>query len=149
MGKAGLMWIGEKFYKTPQAFDDEGKELGLSRRIKALPRGFKVGETWVLLAHPKTVETWVPVTAEEREADSALLEGTEKRVVKPGIFKVWRPSRVEKIMLESQRESDEVKDLLEKGITPVFVPDGDKDHVGTVYDRPEEDEDEADDKAAA
>jgi hypothetical protein len=150
MGKAGLLWIGEKFYKTPQDFDAEGAEMGISRRIKAIPRGFKVGVTWVLLAHPKTVETWVDVPEEERTAEpDVFLPGTQKRVLKPGIFKVWRPQRIEKLVLESQRDSDEVKELIEKGITPVFIPDNDKDHQGTVYDKPEEDEDETDPEKAA
>jgi hypothetical protein len=30
--------------------------------------------------------------------------------------------------------------LTEKGITPVFVPDDDPDHQGTVYDKEEEEE---------
>jgi hypothetical protein len=135
MGKAGLLWIGEKFYKTPQAFDAEGAEMGISRRIKAIPRGFKVGETWILLAHPKTIRTTEP--AKEGE----LIENV---VFKPGIFKVWRPTHIEKLVLESQRDSEEVKDLIEKGITPVFIPDDDKDHRGSVYDKPEK-ETEADD----
>lgn len=61
----------------------------------------------------------------------------------PGIFKVWRPSRIEKILPESQRNSPEIAELEEKGITPVFVPDDDPDHQGTVYDKPEEDAEEA------
>ena len=55
MGKAGLLWVGEKFYKTPADFVKEGVEMGFSRRIKAVPQGFKVGETWVMLAHPAAV----------------------------------------------------------------------------------------------
>lgn len=56
MGKAGLMWVGEKFYKTPEVFVAEGVTMGFSKRIKAVPRGFKVGETYVLLAHPKAID---------------------------------------------------------------------------------------------
>lgn len=147
MGKAGLLWIGEKFYKTPADFDQEGAEMGISRRIKAIPRGFKVGITWILLAHPKTIRTYVP--AEKEDEQRGLVPGLDEKIVfKPGIFKVWRPQRIEKLVLESQRDSEEVKDLIEKGITPVFVPDDDKDHRGSVYDKPEEDEDETNDKAA-
>jgi hypothetical protein len=35
-------------------------------------------------------------------------------------------------------DSSEVKELLDKGITPVFVPDDDPDHQGSVYDKEEE-----------
>lgn len=139
MGRAGLLWIGEKFYKTPTAFDQEAGSLGISRRIHALPRGFKVGESWILLAHPKTVactECEGSGLSAVRAADHCeACSGTGRL---PGLFKVWRPSRVEKILPESKRGSAEVADLEEKGITPVFVPDDDPDHRGTVYDKDEE-----------
>lgn len=150
MGKAGLLWIGEKFYKTPADFDKESTEMGVSRRVKAVPRGFKVGETWVLLAHPKTIE--MPCT--ECEADGLRAEECEACDGKgyrflAGIFKVWRPQRIEKILPESKRDSKEAQELIEAGITPVFFPDNDPDHRGTVYDKPEsDDEDEAEATAA-
>lgn len=142
LGKAGLLWIGEKFYKTPRDFDDEARILGISRRIPAVPRNFKVGETWVLLAHPKTTRC-------EACKGSGLLDPLERvgevlnaekcerchatgRI--PAIFKVWRPRRVEKILPESLRDSKEAAQLIEQGITPVFVPDNDPDHQGTVYE---------------
>jgi hypothetical protein len=119
MGKAGLIWIGEKFYKTPGQFVKEGVELGFSRRIKAVPQGFKVGETWVLLAHSLAVST--PFSKEGDE-------------YKPGIFYVWLPQRIEKIVLESTRGTEEIDALEKRGITPVFVPDDDPDHQGNVHD---------------
>ena len=48
--RAGLLWVGEKFY-SPDEFLAEAHALGVSRRIPALPRDFKLGETWVFLAH--------------------------------------------------------------------------------------------------
>jgi hypothetical protein len=136
IGKAGLLWIGEKFYKTPDEFQREGVALGFSRRIKSLPRGFKVGETWVLLAHSRTIATQEPKVNE----GELVLPGQFETVYKPGIFTLWRPTRVEKILPESKRDSEEVKALLEQGITPVFVPDDDKDHQGSVYDKEAEEE---------
>jgi hypothetical protein len=121
LGKAGLLWIGEKFYKTPDQFVQEGVNLGFSRRIKAVPQGFKVGETWVLLAHAKAVRT----PAVDPQSDATY---------KPGIFYVWLPQRLEKIVLESARGTEEIEALERRGITPVFVPDDDKDHQGNVHD---------------
>ena len=143
MGKAGMLWIGEKFYKTPTAFNAEASALGVSRRITALPRGFKVGETWVLLAHPKTIEQLVPAEPDEQgviDADVVNVVGMQAftRKYLPGIFKVWRPDRIEKILPESKRGSEEHLELAERGITAVFVPDNDPDHQGTVYDKDEE-----------
>lgn len=149
MGKAGLLWIGERFYKSPADFSKEAEELGCSRRIKALPRGFKVGETWVLLAHPKTIRVdctacmakgYIGEIGQGETCDGCDGEG-HKWIA--GIFKVWRPQRVEKILPESQRGGPEEADCIEKGITPVFVPDNDPDHQGTVYDKPEDEEEAA------
>jgi len=130
---------GKRFYKTPAEFQQEGRSLGFSRRIKSLPRQFKVGETWVLLAHPKTIETLEPIVT---EGTQAVIGEQMERVWKPGIFTLWRPSRIEKILSESQRDTEETQKLIEQGITPVFVPDDDKDHQGTVYDKEAEEETE-------
>lgn len=48
--RCGLLWIGEKFY-TPQSFTEEAARLGVSRRIATVPREFKLGETYVAVAH--------------------------------------------------------------------------------------------------
>ena len=95
--RAGLLWINTKHY-TPGSFISEAAEMGMSRRIAAIPRGFKVGETWVMFA--------------QRDR---------------GIFLALRPTRLEKLVKMS--EYDAVKDkLLKQGITPIRVPDSDKDH---------------------
>lgn len=151
MGKAGLLWIGEKFYPTWQDFDREGEAMGFSRRIAAIPREFKVGETWVLLAHPsvipgsetdsKAAEEWMLANVEECKlltTDQIMAKFT-KDTLAPGVFKVWRPSRIEQIFKESARGSEEVQEAEKRGITPVFVPDDDKDHQGSVHDKEEED----------
>jgi hypothetical protein len=130
MGKAGLLWIGSKFYKTPDLFVKEGTSMtmtpegtpipmGFSRRIKAVPQGFKIGETWVLLAHSKAV-----VTAMDKQETAYA----------SGIFYVWLPQRIEKICLESTRGTEEIEALEKRGITPVFVNDDDRDHQGNVHD---------------
>ena len=139
MGKAGLLWIGEQFYKTPLDFMREAAELGISRRISAIPRGFKVGETWVLFAHPKTIPCsncsgtglhgGQPLTPDPKIPKCGDCKGTG---YKQGIFRVWRPERIEKILPESWKidpaHFEELQDLADKGITPVFVPDNDPDH---------------------
>lgn len=137
MGRAGLLWIGEKFYATPADFVAEGMNLGFSRRIKSIPRGFKAGETWVLLAHPKAVHTTELDMEADEQQDFPLTGAPQKVVYKPGVFYVWLPQRIEKILPESARGSEEVTDLEKRGITPVFVPTDDPDHQGSVHDDPE------------
>lgn len=120
--KVGLLWIGERFYKTPSSFQIEAAEMGVSRRISAVPRGFKVGESWVWLAHPKVKEN--PPT--EPGGDVTWT---------PGVFRVFKPTRIEKIITETMsRDENLMIKLTEAGFTPVIVPDDDKDHQGTVYD---------------
>lgn len=132
MHRAGLLWIGEQFYKQPGDFLREGIELGFSRRIRTVPRGFQPGETYVLLAHPKAATVEEPLS-------ELFPEETVTRQ-KPGIFYVWLPQRIEKILPESERSNEEeLEELRKRGITPVFVPDDDPDHQGSVYDKEKED----------
>lgn len=104
--KAGLLWIGEAFYPTPQDWQREAREQGISRRIPALPLGFKLGETWVLLAHRRVI----PVTVEDGQAPRWA----------PGIFQLFKPSRVEYVV-KGVETNVELADLMERGITPVRV----------------------------
>jgi hypothetical protein len=111
--EVGLVWIGEKYYPSPAHFLKEGAEQGFSRRIPAIPKGFKIGESWVALGHPKAIQSEPP----EYDPPQA------------GIFKVWKPQRIEIIVTQTQSEdADFMKPLAEKGLTPVIVPDDDPDH---------------------
>jgi hypothetical protein len=124
--RAGLLWIGTQFYPTAETFALESDRLGISRRITAVPRGFKAGETYVFLAHPRLIQ----------ETDDATGESTWVG----GVFRIFRPDGVEKIVTETQaRDADAMAKLRKAGITPVAVPDDDPDHRGSVYDDDNED----------
>lgn len=126
IGRAGLLWIGEQFYKNAEEFEAEARTLGVSRRIATIPRGFELGKTWILFAHRLGLKTIVPV-----EIPGALpgVKGSETKY-EPAIFRVWKPERIEQICTESQRGTEEIAKLEKRGITPVFVPDNDPDHKG-------------------
>jgi hypothetical protein len=103
----GLIWIGEKFYKTTQEWMEEGRTMGVSRRIKGIPNGFKVGETWVAVAHIEGIpggETW---------------EG-KKEKGKPAIFQVFKPSAIEYVVKGDETE-EELTKLEGRGISLVKV----------------------------
>lgn len=96
----GLLWIGEKFYSSPEQFTNEAKRLGVSRRISAVPHDFKIGETWVLVAHRKAIR------------------GKDQEY--PGIFHAFKPTAIEYIVKGT--ESDDELDKLEKrGFTLIDV----------------------------
>lgn len=94
--KLGLMWVGEKFY-TPDEFTTEAINKGISKRIASVPNGFKVGFTWIMLAHIKAIDN-----------------------ARPGIFYAFKPSRIEYVI--TGKETVEQLEALEKrGITLVNV----------------------------
>lgn len=132
IGKHGLMWIGKKFY-TPADFTSEAIELGVSKRISAIPRNFKLGETWIYLSHLEAGQR--PYTEEEKAAAPMEVQLNELKRV-PAVFYCFKPQRIEKIITESQSKNVlEMKKLEMQGITPIIVPDNDKDHQGSVHDK--------------
>jgi hypothetical protein len=102
--RAGLVWIGEAFYKTPQAWTKEAIEMGISRRITAIPRGFEVGKTLVLVAHRKAIP----------KADNG------KEEFAAAIFQAFVLCRIEYVVKDSDSEK-KIKELVKRGITPVRV----------------------------
>lgn len=82
LGRHGLLWIGEAFYKSPHDFVREAAALGLSRKLPALPRGFELGKTWVYLAH--------------RAAVQKVVDGAA--VVQPGVFSAFKPHRIDLVV---------------------------------------------------
>src|SRR5262245_24841028 len=125
--RAGLLWIGERFYKTAADFSEEANRLGVSRRITAIPKGFEPG-SFVLLAHPKAV-----VVGTEQD-DAAL---APRAIMGAGIFRVFRADRIEKILADNETK-EEIDKWEKKGCRVILFPHDDKDHKGTVYDEDEE-----------
>lgn len=107
--KVIIMWVGERWY-TPEKFKEEAATLGLSKRIASVPRKFKLGETWVFLAHKKAG----PVGEDGKPT--------------PAIFFTFLPSRVETLIWQREATTDKIEELAKRNITPIIVPDGDNDH---------------------
>jgi len=117
----GLLWIGESHY-TPEEFTREALQMGVSRRLPTpsgkIPRGpknLKLGETWVLCAHIKACGEGVdPETGE--------------KVNRPGVFYLFKPTTLEYLLWSSEASPERIEELEKKGITPIVIPDGDRDH---------------------
>lgn len=150
--RAGLLWVGARFY-TPESFAYEANELGISKRVNSIPRGFVLGETWIFLAHKKAgrKELCKMMKNNSCQVDKSFCSGEDKDcphfvpVIKevPAVFYAFKPNRFELLIRQSDFDAltDEAKTAYEeRHIRLIVVPDNDKDHQGTVYDEEEENE---------
>lgn len=106
--KFGLLWVGEKFYKSSAEFTTEALARGVSKRIAQVPRDLELGKTWILLGHPRAC-SWF----EEHE-------GKQVSKFAPGIFHAFRPSRIEYIV-KGTETTEELDHLEERGFTLIQV----------------------------
>lgn len=100
-GRVGLIWVGEAYYKTPADYVREVGAQGVSRRINAVPKDFKLGETWVWLAHRNTIEN-------------------EDGSYTPGVFRVFKPTAIEYVV-KGDETAKEIERLEKRGITPIEI----------------------------
>lgn len=111
----GLLWIGEAFY-TPQSFILEAMELGVSRRIAAIPHKLKLGQSWILCAH-------ISACGRRRSVSPPFAETGV-----PGILYAFRPTSIEKLIWQRDATPELLEELKKDGIAPIIIPDGDLDH---------------------
>jgi hypothetical protein len=123
LGRAGLLWIGSTYYKSPGAFERESDEQGVSRRIGRVPRGFVPGETWVMLGHRKAVSEKCPECKGNGgqfgnpKCDACNSTGM---VDLPGIFRLFKPTAIEYVVTGKETE-DELEAIVKRGIIPVTI----------------------------
>jgi hypothetical protein len=143
IGRCGLIWIGEQHYKTPQEFMREAAQMGVSRRIVAVPKDFKIGETWVLLGHRKAIEKACSECGDLPErndvAEGSAEPGEPVRVAltagpdpdcpvcngtgyehRPGIITAFKPTAIEYVV-KGDETDEELEALEARGIEPVKV----------------------------
>jgi hypothetical protein len=110
------MWIGKQYYPKVEDFVREVNTMGLSRKIAYVPEWLKNGSILYL--------------AREGLIDKVKGYSPKKKKIKsPGIFMAITVTGIEYILPESEMQNEELlKELEEKKITPVFVPDDDEDH---------------------
>jgi len=114
--RAGLLWIGGAYYEKPEDWVAECREQGVSRRVHALPKGLKVGETLVLAAHRRHHK------------------GEDGKWV-AAVFHCFTPTAVEYVVKGNETES-QLQAMAKRGITPVkVVRDGDLPGVAEEAER--------------
>jgi len=124
IGKVYLLWIGEKFYPTPDGWMEEARRLGVSRRMHQIPRGLKLGESWIAVAHRKAVRQPCPECGKDgfqlaAEQDCGTCDGTGL-IDKSAIFHLFQPTAIEYICKGTETEQ-ELDALVKRGIKPIRV----------------------------
>jgi hypothetical protein len=123
--RAGLIWVGEGFYATAEAFMQEAAQMGVSRRIAALPKGFEVGKTWVYLGHRKALGSMsrsVPVSEIMEHPTKSLSAHDYVDGWQPGIITLFMPTAVEYVLKQGEEGDVELQESLAKrGIQAVKV----------------------------
>ncbi|NIN00500.1 MAG: hypothetical protein GTO24_21180 [candidate division Zixibacteria bacterium] len=109
LGRAGLIWIGEKHYPTVGHFNRESDLMGISRRLSSIPNDFELGKTYVLLAHRRAII----------EGEVKIIEGGGIEF-KPGIFAVFKPTHIE-IVVKGDEPDDVIEGYLKRGLTPIMI----------------------------
>jgi len=118
--RAGLIWIGGSFYPKPDTFTREAAEMGVSRRIHNVPREFELGETWVALAHAKTIAGECEHGAPVEHVCEHCPGGESAGKWLPGVFTFFKPTAIEYVVKGD--EDEEKLDALEaRGFTLVKV----------------------------
>ncbi len=106
--RAGLIWIGDTFY-TPGEFVAEAARLGISRRIKCVPKGFELDKTLVLLASRMVMRNGLYSRGE-----------TELVVRRPAIFAAFIPRALEYVV-RGDEAPEELERLVNQGFTLVRI----------------------------
>lgn len=102
--KMGLIWVGEKFYTTPEQFVNEAAKKGISRRISQLPKDLVIGETWVCFAHRKAV----------------LSVGEYGIDYLPGIFQMFIPQKIQYV-IEGNETEKQLETMVKRGFELIKV----------------------------
>lgn len=124
---AFIMMVGEKYY-SPHSFMSEARELGVSKRIPSFPRNLKVGKSVVYLGHKKAIQVYKEDGKQVSLLDQNIVDKESIIEYRMGIFGAFIPQRVEKLIWESEATPEVLENLMNRGITPVIIKDGDKDH---------------------
>lgn len=141
--KAGLLWLGEKFY-TPESFVEEAGRLGVSRRLPHFPTWVEPGVTWIFVGSKKLFKEPCVACAEARtvrerdglqtasETEDAIKAcepcGGEGVILKPGVFYAFQAKRIVKIVADDTPEAERER-LIKRGLELVIVPKDDPDHA--------------------
>jgi len=102
-----LMWVGNKFYPSPNDFLQEARTMGACKRVPMLPRAVVAGESRVFLAHDEAITSEL-LAHDEDVADEEGSGGS------PGIFAYFVVNGITFITTPGTNIPEELK---KRGIT--------------------------------
>lgn len=111
--RIGLMWVGEKYYPTPNHFARESLALGVSKRIGTIPEDCKPG-TWVALAHKKAIVEFKTVLNEQG------IPEVNVPFYSRGVFMLFKITSIDYVVTGEETE-EELQYLEEKGYRLVKI----------------------------
>lgn len=129
--RCGLIWIGGVYYDEPEKLLAEAARMGISRRIPAVPKGFELGKTWVLMAHRHAIQA--PCAECKGKGHTKLKPKTRQRAISvacdacegsgvgektAAIFGAFKPAAIEYVVKGTETEK-QIERLEKRGITPV------------------------------
>ncbi len=129
--RAGLIWIGTVFYPTPESFMAEAQAMGVSRRISAVPRDFKVGETWIALAHSRAIPGECEHGAPAELPCASCVGGTSAGEWRGGVITFFKPTAIEYVIKGDESE-DELDALEARGFDLVKVVRAEQQELGAA-----------------
>lgn len=97
--KAGLVWVGNAYY-SPREFLVEAREMGISRKLPSIPRGFEVGRDIIYFAHLLA-------------CPGQKLEGFEPEPT-AGVFHAFRPTYVDLVIEDENDIPQRAMNLLDR-----------------------------------
>lgn len=119
--RAGIVWVGGKFYPKPIDWLAESERMGVSRRIPQVPKDLEVGKTWVFVGHREAVdvkcECFDEIKGPDPDCEKCDGEGQHKG---PGVFSMFKPTRIE-VVVDADISQEDADKLIAKGFTPVVV----------------------------
>jgi len=111
--RIGLMWVGRAFYSTPKEFENEAARMGVSKRIKHLPKNCKIG-SWIALAHMAAVEI-LPGSPDHPKGEHWPMPEWV-----PGIFHIFKVTGIDYIV-KGTEDNERLEELENQGIRLVKV----------------------------
>lgn len=124
---AYVMNVGVQHYPTKEHFIEEANRMGVSKRIPFIPKHLKLSETIIYLAHPKACTVPVPTEDDPESLQHRMLD-SQKTGYALGIFMAFVPLRIEMPIYKKNLTKQKRAELKKRGITPIAIPTGDKDH---------------------